>query len=289
MIGLESLVSIFFILLLFVVVFFYIGRTAQSPGIGIVQSPLIRSWNNYLIRMFDYPLRETFDLSGLLSRVEPGRFTMERNGVVFNVIISYDYSKVVCRPRYSVTFSYPSILQEQVRMRIVRRGLISKALGMEEGQYNHLNEDLGIYGSNLLMVKTILNDNYNLQIVERVLAFMGEVDTTWEQSFECNNSESLLTSCNDVIELISILSRGVKEVHNEDRYPEAEIMAGLDLTSVLLRCVICYQGVKVDDSYVTDCCTAIAHKTHMTAWLDAHENCPYCRKDNVVIYSLPTL
>ncbi len=265
MIDLKSLTSIFFILLLFVVVFFYIGRTAQPPRSGIVRNSMIGSWNNYLIRMVDYSFRETLDLSRLFSRAESGSFTMERNGVIFNVIISYDYSKVVCRPRYSVTFSYPPTLQEQVRIRIGRRGLISKALGTGEGQYNHLNEDLGIYGSNLLMVKTILNDSYNLRIVERTLTFMGEIDTTWEQSFECSDPEVLLTSCDDVIELISLLSQGVEEVHNEDRYPEAEIMAGLDLTSVLLRCVICYQGVKVEDSYVTDCCTAVAHKGHRLA------------------------
>ena len=72
-----------------VVVFFYIGRTAQPPRSGIVRNSMIGSWNNYLIRMVDYSFRETLDLSRLFSRAESGSFTMERNGVIFNVIISY--------------------------------------------------------------------------------------------------------------------------------------------------------------------------------------------------------
>ncbi len=240
---------------------------------------------------------ERFNSSSPLHRVSfkhVTSWTISKDGMDFHIRQKANTT----RSAYEVTFEFPPDIAENIHLVIRRRNMLSKLTGRDRGDYSHINSELAVEGSNIVVVKSLLNDRWNLNQLKsltkecRVVSIGGPNSFTAiggrrrgrEERFVAYQSLSeVVNTCNIALSVTWILRKIMAEMDGTKRYTVHELLVDLDLEGVDLYCIICYQHVEPEDVRVMDCCSSVAHAEHIRTWLSSHNECPYCRSKSIML------
>ncbi len=248
----------------------------QDAGYSIPKDALQKGENYYET----YPTRR-------VCPPYPSSWQMSKDGMTFLVrmVTRRSYNHNSCH--FSATFNLPPEIRDGLYMRIKKRGIFSKVLRIYRGQYHHINGDLAVYSTNFQIVKRLLNTPQNRAILTDALKKCPEIDTRKENRITTpRRPAALIKTCDNVIRFSNILKSLIGEVVHtspDGGYTVEEILTDIDLDSMELYCVICYQHVEPEDMRVMGCCSSVAHVEHIRAWLESHNKCPYCKRNEVIL------
>lgn len=274
-----------FLLAIFITYFGLVSRTAQyakwvqefqDAGYSVSKN-LLQSVENY---------QETPPTRRILFSF-PRTWQISKDGMTFliKMITRGDTNRQNCY--FSATFSLPPEIRDHLYIRIKKRGIISKVLRIYRGQYHHINGDFAVYSTNFQIVKHLLNTPRNLAILTDTLKKCPEIDTRKKNRITTpQRPAALIKTCDNVIRFVNILKSLIGEVMHtspDGGYTVEEILTDIDLDSIELYCVICYQHVKPEDMSVMGCCSSVAHAEHIRTWLSSHNECPYCRSKSIML------
>ena len=185
---------------------------------------------------------------------------------------------------FRAEFVFPDEIRASLKLKIRKRGKFQKIFGKDRGQFHHINPNLTIYSSNIMIVKHLLNNRLSQYKLLDLLEKCEEIDTWVSNTIVSGQSATkLIQTCSSVYPFIEVLRKEIAAVKNEQHYEITEILSDYDIDSAELSCIICYQQVVIEEALVTNCCSSVAHSNHIRTWLKSHEKCPYCRKKDIIL------
>ncbi len=185
---------------------------------------------------------------------------------------------------FRAEFVFPKDIRSNLRLKIRKRGLLKKVFRLDRGQFHHIDPNMTIYSTNILIVKHLLNIRSNRSKLLDFLKRCSELDTSGNNVIRTGQSAiKLVEACDSVFPFVDALRKEIAEVNDERRYEITEILSDYDVDSAEHSCIICYQQVMIEEVLITNCCSSVAHADHIRTWLKSNKKCPYCRKKDIVL------
>lgn len=211
-------------------------------------------------------------------------WTIKKQGVTFKVYLDALGTADSRIKYFGVKFSMPKPISDALDLKVERRSLFSRLIGTNKGEYGPLNKDFSIKGSNIMLVKFLLNNSHNLKELIRATNYCTQLDVDKESRFRVDRfPQSLVLACNQILDLVNLFRKYILQVTDSSKYTIHEIMQEFDLENVDLVCIICYQHVALENMGVLNCCSSVGHLAHLKQWLENHNSCPYCRNSDVIL------
>ncbi len=208
------------------------------------------------------------------------KWTISKGGVDF-MITPYLTGGERGRSSFMVNFVFPDEIRLGLRLMIWKRGIFEKRFRSDRVQFHHINRNLTILSSNVMIVKNLLSDRWKRYRLWDLLDKCGELDVGGTNTITTEqNLTALVQECDSILRFIEILLEEISTVIEDGRYDIDEIL--LDHT-VELSCIICNQLVKIEEVLVTDCCSSVGHPDHIKGWLKSYNECPFCKKRGIVL------
>ncbi len=203
---------------------------------------------------------------------------ISKDGVDFR-IAPYSTGRKHSSYLFRVDFVFPDDIRARLRLRIRKRGRLERIFGKNRGQFHHIDPDLAIYSSNVLVVRHLMEGRKNRIRLLNLLDKCGELDVGGKNTIITSPGISaMVDACNSVFPLVAILREEMPTERKDTHYEIIEVLADYNVNSAGLSCIICYQLVVIEEALVTDCCLSVVHADHIKTWLKSHRECPYCRK-----------
>ena len=279
--GILAIIIFEFFLLLFIIVFYVIdglksrsrwleefraaGYTVSREYIRNVQEAKERS---FVGRLFFRYLRT---------------WMITKNTIDFK-ITPFSVGGKHRRYYFGAEFTFPEDIRANLHLKIRKRGLFKKIFRLGRGQFHHIDPNMTIYSTNILIVKHLLNIRSNHYKLLDFLKRCSELDTSGNNVIRTGQSAiKLVEACDSVFPFVDALRKEIAEVNDERRYEITEILSDYDVDSAEHSCIICYQQVMIEEVLITNCCSSVAHADHIRTWLKSNKKCPYCRKKDIVL------
>lgn len=212
----------------------------------------------------------------------PKKVRVKKNGVQFTIERTHESDGETSKSIYRVKVDLSQKFHDNLHIKISKRGILDRTFGFNKGDFPDLNPQIAVKGSNAIIIKQLLTNRYNLQIIYDLLSFTKHIDFNNQTTYKMNRSDSkLLYSLEKTLELVYIIENLLVEVYNDQRYTIEQISSSFLYELSELNCVVCRQEVIPQDLFILDCCGSAAHKLHIQSWLEKDSRCPYCKKKDV--------
>ena len=199
---------------------------------------------------------------------------------------------IIRQPRFSgqyyLEFQMPKEIRKNINLSIERRNGFAALLGFKFGQYPHLNQEFSVKSPNIFLVTNLLNSHKYLNELENSIPHKGKIVVNGVSSIIIRkNIDLLMKTCKDIIRLIDLFNNYLEEINGIENYSEEELLAEVNQHASELTCIICFQSVVLNESQVLNCCGSVGHAQHLRDWFAKKTQCPYCRKANFKLISIP--